>query len=79
MASAARALMEIGIFEAIPARGSTGITELAERCEADEALIGTPPTYEPRMWLRLTMDSPADETAHLRWYLHRTQAGSVGT
>ena len=40
MASAARALVEIGVFEATPAHGSIGITELAERCEADESLIG---------------------------------------
>lgn len=40
VASAIRALMEIGVFEAIPAHGSIGITELAHRCEAEEALIG---------------------------------------
>jgi hypothetical protein len=38
--SAARALMEIGVFEAIPAHGSIGVAELAGKCEADEALIG---------------------------------------
>jgi hypothetical protein len=31
--------MEIGVFDAIPATGSIGITELAEKCEADESLI----------------------------------------
>jgi hypothetical protein len=36
--------MEIGAFEAIPALGSIGITELAEKCEADESLIGDLPS-----------------------------------
>jgi hypothetical protein len=38
--SAIRALMEIGVFEAIPASESIGIKELAEICQADESLIG---------------------------------------
>jgi hypothetical protein len=38
--SAIRALVEIGVFEAIPVSKSMGIKELAEICQADESLIG---------------------------------------
>lgn len=35
------ALMEIGVFEAIPMQGSIDLKELAEKCNADESLIST--------------------------------------
>lgn len=72
--------MEIGVFEAIPSHGSIGIKELAEKCEADEALIGSLPSLLPLLKRpMLTRSSPIDETAHLSWHLYRAQAGSVGT
>jgi len=38
--SAIRALMEIGVFEAIPVSKSMGVKELVKICQADESLIG---------------------------------------
>lgn len=36
---ATRCVVETGVFETVPASGSTGIQELAKKYEADEALI----------------------------------------
>lgn len=44
VAGAARALMEIGVFEAIPPSGSIHISELAAKCESDESLISNVPS-----------------------------------
>ena len=70
--------MEIGVFEAIPLDESIGISELAEKCEADESLISTH-RLSSKKWVRmLTNSSPTDETADLGGNLHRAQAGTVG-
>lgn len=37
---AARSLMDIGVFEAIPAHGSASATNLAAACDAEKQLIG---------------------------------------
>ena len=39
--AATLALIEIGVFEAIPMQGSIDLKELAEKCKADESLIST--------------------------------------
>jgi hypothetical protein len=45
------ALMEIGVFEAIPMQGSTDLKELAETCKADESLISTLFPTRPNVFL----------------------------
>jgi hypothetical protein len=37
--AAAHSLIEVGVFEAVPACGSIGVRELAVKCQVDEALI----------------------------------------
>lgn len=77
--SALRALMEIGVFEAIPPTGSIGITELAEKCEADESLISIYHLFAVTANMMLTIHSSTNEAAHVWWHLHRAEAEPMVT
>lgn len=49
--------MEIGVFEAVPASGSIGIADLAQKCEADQSLIGmtSRPSYSRKPQIEADM------------------------